>query len=154
MVDQYPLFSQADEALWMMADSYNRMGDRFEDKEAAAYTRIVKDYPLSPHADAAKDKLTAMKRPVPEADPVAYARMKYELENRSKSKFYTNALDMFKRSPDTRLAAKAGTPAMTSLRPTIPASVPQVPGGAAPGGAAGSVGSDVTASCQRYQGAG
>jgi outer membrane protein assembly factor BamD len=146
MVDQYPLFSQADEALWMMADSYNRMGDRFEDKEAAAYTRIVKDYPLSPHADAAKDKLTAMKRPVPEADPVAYARMKYELENRSKSKFYTNALDMFKRSPDTRLAAKAGTPAMTSLRPTIPASVPQVPGGAAPGGAAGSVGSDVTAS--------
>src|ERR1035438_9597228 len=53
MVDQYPLFSMADEALWMLGDSYDRMGDRFEDKSAAAYTRIVKDYPLSvgPYAD-------------------------------------------------------------------------------------------------------
>ena len=57
LVDQYPLFSQADEALWMLGDSYDRMGDRFEDKSAAAYTRIVKDYPLSVHADAAKKKL-------------------------------------------------------------------------------------------------
>src|SRR5579862_233219 len=145
MVDQYPLFSQADEALWMMADSYNHMGDRFEDKEAAAYARIVKDYPLSPHAPAAKEKLEAMKRPVPEADPVAYAHMKYELENRSNTKLYNHVLDAFRGRPDTAHAAKAGSPAMTSLRPTIPASVPQVPGTAAPGATSG-VGSDVTAS--------
>ncbi len=145
MVAQYPLFSQADEALWMMADSYNRMGDRFEDKEADAYTQIVKEYPLSAHAAAAKEKLEAMKRPVPEADPVAYARMKYELDNRTNSKFYTHLMDEFKRSPDTRLAAKSGTPAMTILQPTIPASVPQAPGAAAPG-ATGGVGSDVSAS--------
>jgi outer membrane protein assembly factor BamD len=50
MVDQYPLFSQADEALWMLGDSYDRMGDRFEDKSAGTYARLVKDYPLSPHA--------------------------------------------------------------------------------------------------------
>src|SRR5271166_3723521 len=79
MVDQYPLFSMADEALWKLGDSYDRMGDRFEDRSAAAYTRLVKDYPLSPHADAAKKKLQTMKQPVPAADPVAYARMKYEL---------------------------------------------------------------------------
>ena len=42
-----PLFSQADEALWQLADSYEKMGDRFEDRAAAAYTRIVRDYPLS-----------------------------------------------------------------------------------------------------------
>src|ERR1019366_10242370 len=65
MVDQYPLLSMAAEALWMLGDAYDRMGDRFEDKSAAAYTRIVKDYPLSPHAQAAKQKLEAMKRPVP-----------------------------------------------------------------------------------------
>ena len=46
--------SQADEALWELADSYRRMGDRFEDQQADAYARIVKDYPLSIHADAAK----------------------------------------------------------------------------------------------------
>lgn len=145
LVDQYPLFSQADEALWIMADSYNHMGDRFEDREAAAYTRIVKDYPLSPHAQAAKEKLEAMKMPVPQADPVAYARMKYELENRNSFRFYNHLLDAFKSRPDLRQAAKAGTPAMTGLRPTIPASVPAVPGAAAPG-AAGAVGSDVTVS--------
>jgi outer membrane protein assembly factor BamD len=147
MVDQYPLFSLADEALWMLADSYERMGDRFEDKAAVAYSRIVKDYPLSPHAQAAKQKLEAMKRPVPEADPVAYARMKYEMDNRNSPGRVTRTLDMFKRNPDTRLAAKSGSPTMTVLRPGIPVSVP-LPQGAvtATSGAAGTgaTGSDVT----------
>jgi outer membrane protein assembly factor BamD len=124
MVDQYPLFSQADEALWMLGDSYDRMGDRFEDKSATAYTRIVKDYPLSPHAEAAKKKLEAMKRPVPAADPVAYARMKYELVNRTAPSRLNRFMDAFKRNPDTSLAAKGGTPTMTVLRPGIPVSVP------------------------------
>ncbi len=145
MVDQYPLFSMADEALWMLGDSYDRMGDRFEDKSAAAYTRIVKDYPLSPHAQAAKQKLEAMKRPVPEADPVAYARMKYERENRTSPSKINRLIDGFKRNPDTSLAAKGGTPSMTILRPGIPVSVPLSAGAAAPGAAgAGSTGSDVT----------
>src|SRR5579883_2548416 len=82
VADQFPLYSGADEALWELADSYQKMGDRFDDKKAAALARIVKDYPLSGHVDEAKDELKAMKRPVPDADPVAYARMKYELENR------------------------------------------------------------------------
>src|SRR5438128_5610882 len=77
MADQYPLYSGADEALWLLGDSYKKMGDRFDDRAAAAWARIVKDYPLSAHVDAAKEKLGEMKRPVPEADPVAYARMKY-----------------------------------------------------------------------------
>jgi outer membrane protein assembly factor BamD len=144
VVDQYPLFSMADEALWILGDSYDRMGDRFEDKSAAAYTRIVKDYPLSPHADAAKKKLQAMKQPVPAADPVAYARMKYELENRNAPNRINRLMDAFKRNPDTRLAAKGGSPTMTVLRPGIPVSVPIQPGAAAPG-ATGGVGSDVTA---------
>ncbi|MGA2136085.1 MAG: outer membrane protein assembly factor BamD [Bryobacteraceae bacterium] len=147
MVDQYPLFSQSDEALWMLADSYYHMGDRFEDKQADAYTRIVKDYPLSEHAQAAKDKLASMKRPVPQPDPVAYARMKYELENRTKTSFVSRSLDMFRQRPDTHAAAKSGTPTMTAMHPGIPASVPQIPGAAAPaGGTVGaSTSSDVSA---------
>src|SRR5579871_2852181 len=30
LVEQYPLFSEADESLWMLGDSYSHMGDRFE----------------------------------------------------------------------------------------------------------------------------
>jgi outer membrane protein assembly factor BamD len=133
LVDHYPLFSQADEALWQLADSYGKMGDRFEDKAAASYSKIVKDYPLSPHADAAKEQLTAMKRPIPESDPVAYARMKYELENRNGPGMVGKFWDLFKKSPDTSLAAKSGTPAMTGLRPQIPASVPAVAAGTSTG---------------------
>jgi len=124
VADQYPLFSGADEALWQLADSFSRMGDRFEDKTAAAYARIVKDYPLSDHADEATSKLQAMNRPVPQADPVAYARMKYELENRDKAGMFSHMMGMFKHNPDTRAAAKSGTPAMAANRPTIPVSVP------------------------------
>src|SRR5579864_2292600 len=64
LADQYPLFSEADEVLWQLADSYSRMGDRFEDKAAAACTRIVKDYPLSGRADDAAQQLKEMNRPV------------------------------------------------------------------------------------------
>src|SRR6266481_1366391 len=96
LVDQYPLFSGADEALWQLADGYSRMGDRFEDKTAAAYMRIVKDYPLSDHVDEATQKLQAMNRPVPQADPVAYARMKYEMENRDKAGVVSHVMGIFK----------------------------------------------------------
>ena len=123
-VDQYPLYSGADEGLWLLGDSYKKMGDRFDDKAAAAWARIVKDYPLSAHVDAAKEKLSEMKRPIPEADPVAYARMKYELDNRQNASLMSHFWGVFRKSPDTRPAAKSGTPAMTTLRPTVPASVP------------------------------
>ncbi len=124
LVDHYPLFSQADEALWELADSYSRMGDRFEDKAAVALTRIVRDYPLSARVDLARERLTAMNRPIPEADPVAYARMKYEMENREDPGMLHHVWGIFRKSPDTHLAAKSGTPAMDSLRPSVPASVP------------------------------
>src|SRR5579864_7323841 len=54
LVDQYPLYSHADAALWDLGDSYHRMGNRFRKEEGAAYARIVKDYPLSDYVDNAK----------------------------------------------------------------------------------------------------
>ena len=129
MADQFPLFSQADEALWQLADSYQHMGDRFENQQVGAYTRIVKDYPLSVHADAARAKLKEMNRPVPEADPVAYARMKYELENHGKTSLMNHFFGAFRTNPNMNMAAKSGSPQMTGLRPTIPASVPPVAAG-------------------------
>ena len=124
MSDQFPIYSKADEALWQLAESYHRMGDKFEDRQAGAYQRIVKDYPLSIHAEDARAQLEVMKRTVPEADPVAMARMKYEMENHTKPGFMTNALGIFRSRPDMSQAAKSGTPVMEGYRPTIPASVP------------------------------
>jgi len=127
VADQYPLFSQAGENLWLLADSYHKMGDRFEDRAAAAYTRIVRDYPLSDHAEEAAEKLKAMNRPVPEADPVREAWMRYEEENRRGVGIRSKVLDAFRHSPETAMAAKSGTPMMTSIRPYVPLSVPAAP---------------------------
>ena len=82
--DQYPLYSRTDQALWEEGDAYSHMGARFRPKEGEAYTRLVRDYPLSPYADQAKKKLQDLELPVPEADPAAVARKKYEAENRTK----------------------------------------------------------------------
>jgi hypothetical protein len=127
----------------MLGDAYSKMGPRFRQKTGAAYARVVKEYPLSPLVEEAKKRLTAMEMPIPEADPVAYARMKYELENRTKARLGSGALGLLKRGPDVRMAAKSGAPAMTTLRPTVPVSVP-VPTGAAAGFAGEGTASPVT----------
>jgi outer membrane protein assembly factor BamD len=135
LVQQYPLFSGADDALWMQADSYTRMGNRFKPQAIASYQKIVRDYPLSDWADDAKKKLKDMEAEVPEADPVAVARMQYEKENATKPGMIRRTLGFMARGPDMTPSAKSGSPAMTSLRPNIPASVPIPTEGAAAGGA-------------------
>jgi len=99
LTDHYPLFSQSDEANWLLGDSYEKMGPRFRQKAGAAYARIVREYPLSPFVDNAKKRLAAMEMAIPEADPVAYNRMKYELENREKSGFMGSTMGALKRVP-------------------------------------------------------
>ena len=129
LTDQYPLYSKADEALWLEAEDYQRMGDRFEDQQAVAYSRIVKDYPLSAHVDDAKARLEDLKRPIPEADPVALSRMKYEKENIAKRSVMSKVTGPFNDHPNLNTAAKSGTPIMGRLAPTVPYSVPPTAAG-------------------------
>jgi len=129
VTQQYPLYSGSDDALWELADSYQHMGDRFENQRAAALTKLIRDYPLSSHLENAKEMLTAMKRPVPEADPTAYARMKYELASRTRPSILHRTISPFESHPDTYLAARSGAPAMEALRPSVPVSVPAIAAG-------------------------
>jgi outer membrane protein assembly factor BamD len=128
LVTQYPLFSHADLSLWDEGDAYSKMGPRFRQKEGETLAKLVKEYPLSPYADLARKKLQSLELPVPEADPAAVARMKFEQENRTKQGTMSKMLDPFKSAPNVTLAAKAGSPTMTNPRPTIPASVPVAAG--------------------------
>ena len=124
LVNTYPLYSQADYALWLTGESYGKLGDRFKDRAVTSYQRLVRDYPLSDWVDEAKAKLKAMEKDIPEPDPTAVARMKFEKENYVKPGLMHPVTSMFSKGPDTHMAAKSGTPASTSLRPTIPVSVP------------------------------
>ena len=123
-VNAYPLYSKSDEALWLAGSSYAKLPAKFRTNAIDAFQRIVRDYPLSLHAEEARKQLQAMEAEIPEADPEQTARMKYEAENYSKPGRVSSTLGMFRRGPDVSGAAKQGEPAMTPLRPSIPVSVP------------------------------
>ncbi|MGE5644279.1 MAG: outer membrane protein assembly factor BamD [Acidobacteriota bacterium] len=120
----YPLFSKADKALWEQGDSFGRLGPKFRDRSAEAFTRLCRDYPLSPYVEEAKKRLKAMEKPIPEPDQVAMQRQKYELENREKPGMMSHFWGIFRKGPDMSMAAKSGEPAMESLRPRVPVTVP------------------------------
>lgn len=124
VADQYPLYSRADEALWFEGQSYSRLGDRFREREGEAYTRLVRDYPLSEYVDDARARLEQLEMEVPEADPAALARMEYELENRVQPGLFHRAFGFMRRGPETWTAARSGSPTMTPAQPTIPPLVP------------------------------
>ncbi|MEN6609077.1 MAG: outer membrane protein assembly factor BamD [Bryobacteraceae bacterium] len=125
LTDHYPLFSKADDSLWRLGQTYDRMGPRFRDRSIRAYSRILREYPLSLFADEAKKELERLEAPIPEPDPVALARMKYELDNAPPpNTVLANFWGMFKKNPGTQNAAKSGTPAMTTFRPGMPLSIP------------------------------
>ncbi len=127
VVDQYPLYSRADEALWMEGDSYTRLGPRFRQQAGDAYARLVRDYPLSEYAEQAKSRLKTLEMPVPTADPAAEARMRFEQENRTRPGMFRRLTGFMRTTPDTSAAAKSGTPQMNPPKQNIPVTVP-VPG--------------------------
>jgi outer membrane protein assembly factor BamD len=137
LAKHYPLFSKADESLWLSAESYMKLGPRFQEKAVENYQNLVRDYPLSPYVEQARRQLQQLERDVPEVDPVSLARMQYELENATGQGTWGKFWGMLSKSPATHTAAKSGNPAVTSLRPSIPVSVPT--GETAAGGATADV---------------
>jgi outer membrane protein assembly factor BamD len=126
LVNQYPLYSKAADALWEEGDSYSHMGPRFRQNAADAYSKIVRDYPLSSFAELAKKKLQEMEIAVPEADPAAIARMKYEAANHVDPTWKQRAMLPLRRGPDVTAAAKSGSPTMEPPKREIPATIPKV----------------------------
>ena len=131
VTDHYPLFSKADIALWSLGENYDRLGDNFEEQQIAAYRKIVSDYPMSTYVDPAKEKLLAMERESPEADPERFELHRHNIENRTEPGTMGKFWGLFRGKPNLGLAAKAGAPAMTTLMPTTPPSLPSAAAAAA-----------------------
>ena len=79
-VEQYPLYSNADQALWEAGKAYLGMGPKYRQTAADAFSRIVREYPLSARAEEAKQQLEDMEMPIPQGDRNAYDRQKYDLD--------------------------------------------------------------------------
>ena len=113
LTNRYPLYSQADEANWMLGQIY----EKAEHNEIAGryYSRIVKDYPLSHLAADAKSRLTKFGIPIPPPDPVALARMKKEQTDAANARpgLVTRSTSFLKVRPDVSTASHNGAPTMT-----------------------------------------
>jgi outer membrane protein assembly factor BamD len=109
LTDRYPLYSQADRANWMLADTYQRA--EHTDLAARYYARIVRDYPLSSMVGAAKQKLVALGYPVPQPDPGALARMQQEQEfARARPGLLHRSTGFLRSGPNVATAAHTGVP--------------------------------------------
>ncbi len=111
LTNRYPLYSQADQANWMLGQIFEKT--EHNDIAGRYYARIVKDYPLSSLAGDAKNKLVKFGIPVPPADPTAMARMQKE-QSADRDGFIRRSMaGLLKTGPDVSTAARSGDPTMT-----------------------------------------
>src|SRR5579872_1313764 len=151
LVDKYPLYSKADEALYLLGQSYegeinmlrartmnevakSRMIDDFTKGAAEAYDRILTRYPVMDRADDAKARLIALHQPVPKPTKAEVAQNKAEEDSRREASTLSKMMKTFAKHPNTSEAAKVGEPTLVDPTPMSASQVVQQATRAAMGG--------------------
>jgi outer membrane protein assembly factor BamD len=137
VIDTYPLYSKSDQALLGIGDAYagealaiqmspnlpgaikERVHAVYQDKAAAAYTRVITRYPMAPHVEDARDRLVAMNRPVPEPTEAAIAESDAEERSRQPLRFTGRTLGIIKHGPTVVEAVHVGEPSLEDPKRTI-----------------------------------
>jgi outer membrane protein assembly factor BamD len=153
VVEKYPLYSKADEVLYMLGESYEaeikmtkshpdcvtanpprpigcigegikaRLADDFGKKAADTYSRILTRYPVMDRSDDAKARLIAMHQPVPRPTKAALAQNKAEEDSRRESSLKTKVIRGFSKHPDVAQASRVGDPPLVDPEPVSAKSV-------------------------------
>jgi outer membrane protein assembly factor BamD len=151
LVDRYPLYSKADEALYLLGQSYegeinmlrarqmnevakSRMIEDFTKGAAEAYDRILTRYPVMDRADDAKARLIALHQPVPKPTKAAVAQNKAEEDSRREASTLSKLMKTFAKHPNTSEATKIGEPTLVDPTPMSASQVVQQATRAAMGG--------------------
>jgi outer membrane assembly lipoprotein YfiO len=74
VIDNYPDFSGMDDVYFMYAGTFDKAGN--PDEAAIYYSKIASGYPFSKHFEEAKQRLAALKKPLPTVDENAAAANK------------------------------------------------------------------------------
>jgi outer membrane protein assembly factor BamD len=145
LVDKYPLYSHADEALYLIGQNHEDQiarlrrlptcvktspqagcimeGDKakhieFQTKMAAeAYSKILTRYPIMDRADDAKKRLAALHQPIPRPTKAALAQNRAEDESRHGQGTFGRLTSMFIKHPDVAQATKVGEPTLVDPTP-------------------------------------
>ena len=151
LVDQYPLYSRADEALYLLGQDYEGQAARLRSAptcdaqgqprgcvlEAAkakyiaeftkgaseAYDKILTRYPIMDYAEEAKKRLVALHQPVPRPTKAQVARNKAEDDSRHEATMADRLMGLMKKGPDTSEAATTGEPTLVEKLPVAASDV-------------------------------
>ena len=135
LTDTYPLYSKADEALYILGQSYELQVERtraanipepvkqrlikeYLDNAAQAYTKIVTRYPAEGKYQDARRRLAAIGRPVPTPTPEAIALNKKELASRMSTTRYERFVDDMGKRPDLSATIRVGDPTLVDPKET------------------------------------
>ncbi|MGO9649323.1 MAG: outer membrane protein assembly factor BamD [Terriglobales bacterium] len=167
LVDKYPLYSKADEALYLLGQSYeseitllhnNRklneaakayLIKQFTERATEAYSRIITRYPVMERSDSAKARLVALHQPVPKPTKAAVAQNKAEEDSRKEDTALSKVMRAFAKHPNVAEAAKLGEPTLVDPTPMSASAVSQPIPRTAPGG----LGGDKSVSIETVNGA-
>src|SRR5208283_1518985 len=151
LVDRYPLYSGADQALYLLGQSYEaeinvvRKNARMEEvtkgrmieeltKDASeAYGRIIRRYPAMDRSLDAKARLEALHQPVPRPTRAALELNKKEEASRHETGTVSSMLNGFEKHPDVAKASHVGDPTMVDPEPETATKVVQQMANAARG---------------------
>ena len=145
LVDKYPLYSRADEALYLVGQDYEGQIVRFRssptcdahglprgcmsekvkgayiqestEKATTSYKNILTRYPLMDRSDDAKKRLTALHQPVPRPTKAQVAQNRKEIESRSESSKLQQMLGLVKKGPDVATTTRSGEPSLADPPP-------------------------------------
>ena len=134
VVDRYPLFSGADETLYLLGQSYEgqitniraskmqevakaKLIQAFTKNASDAYSRILTRYPMMGRSDDAKRRLLALHQPVPTPTKAAIAQNQKEEDSRRGSGMFGHLMGNFSRHPDVAQATKVGDPTLVDPKP-------------------------------------
>ncbi len=154
LVNKYPLYSKADEALYLLGQSYEGeialirarstcagtpgtprgclpentkayLIDQFTKHAAEQYSHLITRYPVMGRADSAKARLEALHQPVPRPTKAAVAQNKAEEDSRKEATTLTKVMRPFAKRPDVSDAARIGEPTLVDPTPLSPSTVLQ-----------------------------
>jgi outer membrane protein assembly factor BamD len=145
LVEQYPLYSRADEALYLLGQDYEgqiarvRLSPICDPKglprgclpgavkehytqdltknAAEQYSKILTRYPLMDRADDAKIRLSAMHQPIPRPTKGEVARNRAELASRGEATTVQRVMELVKKGPDVANAVRVGEPTLVDPEP-------------------------------------
>jgi len=146
LVEKYPLYSRADEALYFLGQDYEsqigqlrarpvckafntppgcvggettkaKVLDELTKQAAAAYSQIITRYPVMERGDDAKKRLAALHQPIPRPTKAAVAQNRAEEESRREANTLDRLMGVVKKGPDVSTAAKVGDPTLVDPTP-------------------------------------